>query len=166
MQKLPPPEAAVPVVPAVSMASAIKEKKKKRKTKKATNPIQPPKAQAVIVATPTTKGFKAAVVATKVLDPTPVPRPPKVDRPVVDVLSTNSASTWRRPVAEPVPEVAAIVLADQVVDTNISEVRIEKDRVLALEQIEAEKAQQAATVKAQQDAQARQAADDLARDDA
>ena len=173
--KLPPPEAAVPVVPAVpavSMASAIKEKKKKRKTKKATNPIQPPKAQAVIVATPTTKGFKAAVVATKAPDPTPVepptpvPKPPKIDRPVVDVLSTNSASTWSRPVAEPAPEVAAIVLADQAVDTKLSEERIEKDRVLALEQIEAEKAQQAAAAKAQQDAQARQVADDLARDDA
>ena len=171
LQKLPPPEIAVPSVPSVSVASVVEEKKKKRKAKRALKPIQPPKAQAV-VASPTIKGFKAAVVTTKaqespLLEPTPpVSKPPNIRRPDIEVLSTQSASTWSRPVVESTPIAEETVRSDQAIETKPDEERKEKDRLEALEQIETEKAQQAAVAKAQADALARQAAEDLARDEA
>lgn len=163
LRPLPQPDA---VTPLPSTVEVQKTKRKKRKTPKS---IQRPKAQTVIAASPTIKGFKAVVAAPKMPGPAPVEpttsvlKPPKVDRPGVEVLSAKSESTWSRPVVPPVPEEVVTLPADPPADTKAEEESKEKERLVALEQIESDKAEHAAAAKAQEDALALQRAEDMAR---
>lgn len=118
------------------------------------------------------KAFKAVVTNSEAEDRARAepavasPKSIKTRSAVANVLNTKSESTWSKNVDTPEAEGEASVIADSSAETKIAEEPRDNDQWQALALSTAERAQQAAAAKAQEDALARQRIEEVARNEA